>query len=416
MPLGPRPRKRPSIAGAGRARYDAFAQRENTLRRLLLILAFSSLACPAPNELGDNDPGPQPEPPPPYDVMPDWSELPAGEWTEINPGWNTTCSRGQEWGFFVRPGDPTKLVVEFQGGGACWDFGTCSVADAIFKDNIDDVRLAVMAGVYSGIYDQTNADNPIQGWTHVFVPYCTGDIHWGDSEVMYEKEGVAPFNLNHKGANNARSMLYWLSQQAEVAPERIFVTGCSAGSYGSVGWAPYLMKAYSDARVVQMGDCGAGIITDNFLADSFPTWNAEAMLPAWIPELAPGTVDIQTLQLHDLYRLIGNHHSEQMISQYNTISDGTQVTYYRYMGAAEGADAEAEWTAGMRDSIKRISDSTENFRYFIAGGDEHCILQSPRFYEVSEGGTRLVDWISEMIDDNAPGNYACDDCDPILKD
>jgi len=348
--------------------------------------------------------------------MPAWGDLEEAVWTEINPGWDTLCSRGQPWGFFVRPGDPKKVVVEFQGGGACWNFGTCSVADAIFKDNIDDVRSAVMTGRYSGIYDHENEANPVKGWTHVFVPYCTGDIHWGDAEVLYEKEGVEPFNINHKGANNSRSALYWLGEQGVVAPEKIFVTGCSAGSYGSVGWAPYLMRQYPEASVVQMGDCGAGIITDSFLSDSFPVWQAKQMLPEWIPALHPDTVDLSTMALHDLYREIGNHHSDQVVSQYNTVYDNTQVTYFRYMGAGDDGDPRQDWSDGMRDSIKRIADSTDNFSYFIAEGEDHCILHRDSFYTVSEDGTSLVDWINGMLDGDAPSNPTCDDCDPALKD
>ena len=64
-----------------------------------------------------------------------------------------------------------KVILEFQGGGACWDDVTCSVADAVFSADIEDTRSAV--GLYrQGIYDHDNPDNPFKGWTHVMVPYC----------------------------------------------------------------------------------------------------------------------------------------------------------------------------------------------------------------------------------------------------
>ena len=382
---------------------------EVVLRYTALLMSLFVLAC-APEDAEETTP------PPPYDPMPAWDALASDTWTEINPGWNTLCSRGQPWGFFVRPGDPQKVVVEFQGGGACWNFGTCSVADAIFKDNIDDVRSAVLSGTFSGIYDQDNDENPFKGWTHVFVPYCTGDIHWGDADVVYEEAGVEPFNLSHMGANNTRAALYWLGEQGVVEPEKIFVTGCSAGSYGSVGWAPYLMQQYPAAKVIQMGDCGAGVITDSFLSDSFPIWEARKMLPEWIPALHPDTVDLSTMALYDLYREIGNHHSEHLMSQYNTIYDSTQVTYFRYMGASEEGDPRENWRAGMLDSIKQIADTTDNFRYYIAEGDDHCILHRDSFYSVNEDGTSLVDWINSMINDETVTNPTCENCDPVLKD
>ena len=65
--------------------------------------------------------------------MPAIADLEGETWHAIEPGGDTICSRGQPWAFFFRPGVVNKLVVEFQGGGACWNYPTCSVADMIFK-------------------------------------------------------------------------------------------------------------------------------------------------------------------------------------------------------------------------------------------------------------------------------------------
>jgi hypothetical protein len=36
------------------------------------------------------------------------------------------CSDGSPYRFYVSPGDPKKVVLDFQGGGACWDAATCA--------------------------------------------------------------------------------------------------------------------------------------------------------------------------------------------------------------------------------------------------------------------------------------------------
>src|SRR5262245_33307519 len=41
------------------------------------------------------------------------------EWMAIEPGGDTTCARGDEFRFFVRGGTLNKLVIVFDGGGAC---------------------------------------------------------------------------------------------------------------------------------------------------------------------------------------------------------------------------------------------------------------------------------------------------------
>jgi len=39
---------------------------------------------------------------------------------------------------------------------------------------------------WPGIADHSNAANPVKEWTHIYVPYCTGDLHWGDKDVLQE--------------------------------------------------------------------------------------------------------------------------------------------------------------------------------------------------------------------------------------
>ena len=50
----------------------------------------------------------------------------AAQWVTIEPGGSTVCSDGSPYRFFVHPGDPAKLLVEFEGGGGCWNDTTCT--------------------------------------------------------------------------------------------------------------------------------------------------------------------------------------------------------------------------------------------------------------------------------------------------
>src|SRR5688572_7686148 len=42
-------------------------------------------------------------------------------WNEFIPGGETICSRGTEYAYWVRPGTQNKVIIDFIGGGACWD-------------------------------------------------------------------------------------------------------------------------------------------------------------------------------------------------------------------------------------------------------------------------------------------------------
>ncbi|TDJ04695.1 MAG: esterase, partial [Deltaproteobacteria bacterium] len=56
-------------------------------------------------------------------------------WKEYKPGGSTKCARGGEYSFFVKEGDPRKIVIDFMGGGACWNKRTCKVGSRIFFDS-----------------------------------------------------------------------------------------------------------------------------------------------------------------------------------------------------------------------------------------------------------------------------------------
>src|SRR5687767_11085004 len=147
----------------------------------------------------------------------------------------TVCADGSPFRFFVHPGDPAKLLVEFEGGGACWDDASCAV-DIYSRRVQADPGQAEQRGQLVGIYDRRNPENPFRDWTHVYIPYCTGDLHWGSIDKTYTGSS-GPFVVPHRGAINATAALSWASENVP-APRQVFVTGCSAGGYGSIFWAP----------------------------------------------------------------------------------------------------------------------------------------------------------------------------------
>ncbi|MFO0549617.1 MAG: pectin acetylesterase-family hydrolase [Polyangiaceae bacterium] len=316
----------------------------------------------------------------------------ADGWNEFDPGGDTICSRGSPYAYWVRPGTTNKVVIDFIGGGACWNAFTCGIADAIFEDSVDSVRDAVESNDPHGFYDHENADNPFKDWYHVIVPYCTGDIHWGNAVTTYNQGQADEITINHKGAVNTRAVLDWVYANFS-SPEQILVTGCSAGSYGSALWSAHVMNHYPDSQVLQFGDSGAGIITPEFFNDSFPSWNAAEAFPAFIPALNPAEVDIQGKALPDLYIGIADFFPDQTMSQYDTIRDENQLFYYQAMG---GGSVD-EWTAAMLSSISTIEAGATNFGAFIPAGQQHCILPYDNFYTVTANGVKLTDWLRQLL-------------------
>ena len=151
------------------------------------------------------------------------SNYPA-DWVKHDPEGNTKCSDGSSFSFFSRDAAKDKVLLFFQGGGACWDILTCNSLKT-YKATVSEQDHPT--NFKSGIFDLGNKANPFSDWTIVFVPYCTADVHIGSKIGNYSGKLI-----HHQGRANSQSSLdYIFENHAEVSV--FFVTGPSAGSMGA---------------------------------------------------------------------------------------------------------------------------------------------------------------------------------------
>lgn len=326
--------------------------------------------------------------------LPSAADLPADQFSFLKPAGDTVCALGTEYGFAVRPGDPTKVVVEFEGGGACWNQTTCSRPGsagpgAIYKD-------VVLGADYTGptqvgIRDHGNDANPLKGWTHVVVPYCSADVHWGDSEQTFGAQTV-----QHRGAKNTAAVLEYVASQFQ-APERVFVTGCSAGGYGSVYWTPELQKRYPSAKIRHFSDSAAGVFPATYFPILSDAWGFANTFPTDVGSAA----DFQTLGY--LYKGIARTYPDLRLSQYNTVSDSTQGQFFNLMGGSG-------WQAGMLANIGELVRDVPTFREYMSDGSVHCIIEKNEFYMKTIADTKLSEWVGKIANDEAVENVNCPSC------
>lgn len=152
--------------------------------------------------------------------MPSFSVLTEG-WHTLKPGGETRCALGDEYKFFVHPGDTNKLMVHFLCGGLCWNAQLChpAVEDIYYKTvrtDQDPAWVKETWGQATGILDRTHPDNPLADYTMVVVPYCTGDVHLGNRDVDYALElGDGPtqeYTIHHRGLANGMAVIDWITE------------------------------------------------------------------------------------------------------------------------------------------------------------------------------------------------------------
>src|SRR5262249_31745869 len=157
---------------------------------------------------------------------------------------NPTCLNGTPYKFWARRGTVNKLLVYYQGGGACWEQITCTLpaCDTSVGDDDDPSR------VHTGFGDVANPANPFRDWSVVFVSYCSCDIHFGDASQDYANFDPAhPKHVEHRGYENARVVEKW-AREHFLAPDTVFVAGSSAGAYGAWFNAPLHEKVWPSAH------------------------------------------------------------------------------------------------------------------------------------------------------------------------
>jgi hypothetical protein len=212
-------------------------------------------------------------------------------------GWNwytidgAACRDGSPTGFYVRYGTSNRLLVYLEGGGACTSPGFCDHNPA----NLTQVFIAggetVLGSTFflsglqqpgtAGIFDMKNAANPFQDWNQIYVPYCTGDVHFGT-----KRDGTVP------GVSAPQQFVGYPNMQKFVARlvptfrgvERVVLAGASAGGFGAGLNYGLVQDSFAPVPVYVLDDSGPPLSTQYLPACLQKiwreTWALDDALPA----------------------------------------------------------------------------------------------------------------------------------------
>lgn len=325
--------------------------------------------------------------------------------------------------FWVRPGDPTKLAVVFDGGGACWDNLTCSNpfgGDGLLTFYSPDIPAGADPSGYGGLLDMANPANPVAGWTVVAVPYCTGDVHLGSADRTYRTVGhkglPRDLTIHHRGYDNFMVVLDWITRnvpQAGVAD--LLVTGASAGGYGAAGLFPWVAQAYPGARLSVLADASQGVTTQAF----------DLGTPgrgSWNVQLAPWVFgeDAMSVRSYQMVQRGAQAYTGGRFAQYTTTADGVQIGFYGVMRLRYGPSDDPtcrglnrDWNHQMLDHLAGDTAALPNFRSYVAPGSDHTIIASNAFYAPMGDQPSVATWLSGMLDASGTMAWdaiACPDC------
>lgn len=343
-----------------------------------------------------------------------------------------------EFSFFIRRGNPKDLLIALDGGGACWDTNTCIgsalAGDPIYTLEIDETPAALAE--IGGIGDIDNDDNPFSDYTQVFIPYCTGDIHWGSKDTTYDfySDGrEIPWEIHHRGFDNLLAVLRWLANyyRSEVgyAPDKVVLAGGSAGGYGVLLALPAVKQILpGKTRTYVLADSANGVISDDFYQKALGgfsmengVWGVERNVPDFMMgafRTGPDNLAIST------YFSLAWQYPLTRIGQYTRAWDEVQIFYYNVANNVDNPELWSDpahliisalgWTLKAR-TYMHINALASNYRFYIAAGSDHTLLADESFYDEDSGeGIKFSDWTNDMINRRFVwwGNWRNVSCSP----
>ena len=345
-----------------------------------------------------------------------------------------SCREGnKQFSFFYKPGkEKEKLVVYFDGGGACWDSNTCVTGQQTpLAAYVPEIK---GGPINEGLLDQQNQKNPYRDWSVAVIPYCTGDIHWGSKDQNYtDFTGAvtgAPggqVTIHHRGFDNFLYVRDWLvkrntqSEKQEkntVDVKKLLVTGSSAGGYGAVFAYPHLKQAFPQAQGYLMADAGNGVVSEALLQQAVRSpderWGASNNLVRAIPGV-DGIFNLPADRFaQGFYSALAGYYPQDRFSQYSTLFDVIQVLFYNISLNQNDIAAWANltpqvygaWTQQMVNNAF-VTAANPNYRFYIASGCNHTVLSfNDDFYNTrTTQDVSFLAWFKALTKEGDDGAY-----------
>lgn len=309
------------------------------------------------------------------------------------------CRDGSPGAIFVNlSGESRKLVLYLEGGGGCYDAQTCA----------GNPSAAIQVPGDAGIFDRSNAENPVADWNFVYVPYCSGDQHMGDAEDVSIPgvDGKQQF----KGRPNLEHVLERITPTFGNA-EQVLLTGASAGGIGTLMSYRVVQAAFGASPVSLIDDSGPVYSTD-FVPGCAAAlrrkyWALDRTIlkecgTACTPDDGNYPFDYALSTLAMIPRasgLIESIHDEVIRSFIGIASNDGKNDCMGVLGTT--VFDQAEFEAAMLDLRKHVQDSAPRFGTFFPNDVQHVWINNPLFYTATAGSdqVKLVDWFRAVLDD-----------------
>ena len=292
------------------------------------------------------------------------------------------CGNGSQYKFFVHRSTTgsQNLLFFFEGGGACWDYDTCSgragvigaanpngIADDYMQQFTAKYVSPVVNGADPGLPFRSRTDIPTKDWNIVYMPYCTGDVHVGNNVATYPDltGGQPPLTWNHSGHTNSLAAINYAKQQFPNV-QKLLVTGYSAGGTATSASYYFVRKTINPARGYFINDSGPIYLAPNINDRSRglhnkirQSWNLDSVFNKF-----PATFDRNNLGSMNRMVAVEFPNDQLSYTAYSRDYNYSRFSYERFLTPNDKESVLANWKADQDKLIAELSQYT-NFSYFV---------------------------------------------------
>jgi hypothetical protein len=359
-----------------------------------------------------------------------------GVWTQhtfsqANDG--PKCITGEDYSVFTKPGDPKKLLVFLQGGGACWQgFYNCNLFAAGPFGQAPPEQPP-----FPGVFNTSSSDNPFADYSVVYMPYCDGSAFGGDNDVVDPgwqafiedrlnlDAGTGPTTRFHRGVRNQSAGMDVAGNEFPRA-KQITVMGHSAGGVGVAAFAPFLARFVfgNNTKLTVFND--AGPIAVNLGTGSPP---GNGAFPFGCVDIScfsvvARAIDWEFAKFYPLSCILDGRcnafgqqtgiidwrlDNDATIREafYETDSDATNRFFAQGDGSRMAPDDYRELILSEHGALQKAHPKRYK-RFIVSGDDTHGAVQGAAaspcaagqpflFYTQDANGTLLSKWTAEFI-------------------
>jgi hypothetical protein len=308
----------------------------------------------------------------------------SGSWS-WNPVDGMKCGNGEATGVGVNLGTSDRVVVYFEGGGACWNGLTCFAAQTAtgITEGFGETQFTaqVVNGKLEGsMFDRETATNVFKDDTFVYIPYCTGDVHSGAKVSTYDPNPP----VYHVGRTNAELAVKRITANFKAKASRVVVSGSSAGGFGAAINYDRFATAFAPTRVDLLDDSGPPFSAARtpYIEQWNEAWDLFGAFPKDCAECAK-----------DPAFVLPFYSAKYPASRFALLSYDRDNVISRFYGMSQD-----DFKVAIEEVASGPFGKLPNGRYFYVAGASHTML---RTLSTASGGTTLGAFLTSMVGDAA---------------